>query len=212
MLIYPSTYMKMKKTVLIIAVALFSQLAFSQYPGTKRFTLAVSPTISWMKSDHEYVAKASSTAGYNFGVIMDSFFGENYAFTTGLLINTTGGKLKYGPTEIQETYKLKYIEIPLGLKLRSEDLRRINIYGRFGLSPQINIQAHNKSNKSISGEVRLFDLSYHLGGGVEYAINSKNAFMFGLLFNNGFTDVTKRDNFEDKTILNRLTFEFGFIF
>ncbi len=202
----------MKKTVLIIAVALISQLAYSQYSGSKRFTLTVSPTVSWMKSDHDNVGKASSIAGYNFGVIMDSFFGENYAFTTGLLINTTGGKLKYGPTDFQETYKLKYIEIPLGLKLRSEDLRRINIYGRFGLTPQINIQAHNKNNKSISDEVRLFDLSYHLGGGVEYAINSKNAFMFGLLFNNGFTDITHHSNFKDKTILNRLTFEFGFIF
>ncbi len=212
MLIYPSTYIKMKKIVLIIVVALFSQLIYSQNAGNKRFTLTISPTVSWMKPDHEDVKKASSMAGYNFGVIMDNFFGDNYAFSTGLLINTTGGKLKYGPTEIHETYKLKYIEIPLGLKLRSEDLRRINIYGRFGLSPQINIQAHNKSNKSISDEVRLFDLSYHLGGGVEYAINSKNAFMFGLLFNNGFTDITKHSGFEDKTILNRLTFEFGFIF
>ena len=206
----------MKKTVLIITVALLSQLAYGQYPGNKRFTLSVSPTISWMKSDHDNVRKASSTAGYNFGVFMDSFFGDNYAFTTGLLINTTGGKLNYGPTDnaarYNQTYKLKYIEIPLGLKLRSEDLRRINIYGRFGLSPQINIQAHNKSSKSISEEVRLFDLSYHLGGGVEYAINSKNAFMFGLLFNNGFTDITHHSNFKDKTILNRLTFEFGFIF
>lgn len=206
----------MKKIVLIILAALLTQFVSAQNYGNKRFTLSVSPTVSWMKSDHDRVGKASSTAGYNFGVFMDNFFGDNYAFTTGLTINTTGGRLNYPATETslayKETYKLKYIEIPLGLKLRSEDLRRMNIYGRFGLSPQINIQAHNSKNKSISNQVRLFDLSYHLGGGVEYAINSKNALMFGLLFNNGFTDITKQSNLKDKTILNRLTFEFGFIF
>lgn len=202
----------MKKTILIIAAVLLSHLAYGQLAGNNRFTLTVSPNISWMKSDHDKVKNASSIAGYNFGIFYDNFFGNNYAFTTGLLINTTGGKLNYTAEGSSTSYKLKYIEIPLGLKLRSEDLRRMNIYGRFGLSPQINIQAHDKNSKSINDEVRLIDLSYHLGGGIEYAINSKNALMFGLLFNNGFTDTTKNSNFKDKTVLNSVTFEFGFIF
>jgi opacity protein-like surface antigen len=149
--------------------------------------------------------------------MIDNFLCENYVSTTGLTINTTGGKLNYQYTDDEEenynqTYQLKYLEIPLGLKLRSADLRRMNIYGRFGLSPQINIQANDNNDKSISDEIRLFELGYHLGGGIEYAINSSNALMFGLLFNNGFTDITKNKDFDDKAILNRFVFEIGFIF
>lgn len=36
--------------------------------------------------------------------------------------------------------------------------------------------------------------------------------MLGLVFTNGFSDVTKQAPFDDKSILNRLVFEFGFIF
>src|SRR5690554_11195 len=98
----------MKKIVLIILAALLTQFVSAQNYGNKRFTLSVSPTVSWMKSDHDRVGKASSTAGYNFGVFMDNFFGDNYAFTTGLTINTTGGRLNYPATETSLAYKETY--------------------------------------------------------------------------------------------------------
>lgn len=206
----------MKNAAIILIAMMATQYIYSQDTGRTRFTFVATPQISWMKSDHEMVDQKASRFGYNFGVMMDNFFGENYAFTTGLTINTTGGKLSYQSDNAEDnysqTYHLKYLEIPLGLKLRSADLRRMNIYGRFGLSPQINIQANDNNDKSISDEIRLFELGYHLGGGIEYAINSSNALMFGLLFNNGFTDITKNKDFDDKAILNRFVFEIGFIF
>jgi hypothetical protein len=100
----------------------------------------------------------------------------------------------------------------MGLRLRSGDLHRTNIYGRFGLSPQINIKASDSNGDNIDYEVKVFDLGYHLGGGIEYSLGGRNALMFGLIFNNGFVDITKKEHFDDKAILNRLTFEFGFIF
>ena len=91
-------------------------------------------------------------------------------------------------------------------------MHRTNFYGRFGLSQQINIKAVDSNGKDISDQVRVFDLGYHLGAGIEYSVGSRNALMFGLLFNNGFADVTKKNGFEDKAIQNRFVFEFGFIF
>jgi hypothetical protein len=212
----------MKKTLLFaIILYITTPLLMAQNAGDTRFSFILTPQISWVKSDHQDIDNKGSHFGYNFGLIMDRFFSDNYAFTTGLTINTTGGKLAYpskmtGETvdfeAMSQSYQLKYIEIPLGLKLRSEDMHRTNIYGRFGLSPQINIQAKDKSGSSISDEVRLFDLGYHLGAGIEYSLGGRNALILGLLFNNGFMDVTDHDQFDDKAILNRLVFEFGFIF
>jgi hypothetical protein len=170
-----------------------------------------------MKSDMDKVDNGGSKMGYNFGLLVDYFFGDNYAITSGLTINTTGGKLEYlssgnNTVEARQRYNLRYIEIPMGLKLRSEDLKRMNIYGRFGLSPQLNIMAKDNDDNGISDEVKLLDLGYHIGGGIEYSVGGKNALVFGLLFNNGFMDTTKRNGYNDKAILNRLVFEFGFIF
>lgn len=208
----------MKKVIYLI---LFSAVVFSsvnaQEKGHTRFSFVLNPQISWIKTNHDKVDSKGSLPGYNFGIIVDRFFGDNYAFCIGLTINTNGGKLQYPvdafhPAPYTQTYRLKYLEIPLGLKLRSEDMHRTNFYGRFGLSQQINIKAVDSNGKDISDQVRVFDLGYHLGAGIEYSVGSRNALMFGLLFNNGFADVTKKNGFEDKAIQNRFVFEFGFIF
>ncbi|MDG5799095.1 porin family protein [Marinilabiliaceae bacterium ANBcel2] len=203
----------MKKAAVVLILIITTGYINAQNKGDYRFSLLLTPQISWMSSDNADVSGNGSKLGYNFGVLIDRFFGTNYAIATGLTINTTGGKLKYSlEDEISRDFSLKYIEVPLGLRLRSEDLWRSNIYGRFGLSPQINIQAQDSDGNSMSSNVKNFDIGYHLGGGIEYSIGSRNAIMIGLLYNSGFSDTTKRLEVSDKSVLNRLVFELGFIF
>jgi len=199
--------------VLLLVVTSFQ--VHSQDAKSFRLSFVAEPQISWLKPDKDEVESRGNKAGYNFGVVMDRFFAENYAFSTGLTINTTGGKLRYTQDDgakLDVEYQLRYIEVPLGLKLRSNDFHRTNFYGRFGLTPQVNIEARNDQDKTIGDQVRLFDLGYHLGAGLEYSIGGSNALMFGLVYHNGFTDVTDEPEFDDKTVLNRLVFEIGFIF
>ncbi len=185
-----------------------------------RLSFVAEPQISWLKPDIDGVESRGNKAGYNFGVVLDRFFADNYAFSTGLTINKTGGTLRYsGGLEPSEgmpdgdvEYDLRYIEVPLGLKLLSNEFRRARFYGRFGLTPQINIEARDDSDKTIGDQIRLFDLAYHMGGGLEYSIGGSNALMFGILYHSGFTDVTDVPGYDDKTVLNRLVFEVGFIF
>lgn len=212
----------MKKIVFslgLIMIVLSSGMA--QDANSIRLSFVVEPQFSWLRPDVDGVESRGSLGGYNFGIVLDRFFAENYAFSTGLTINSTGGKLKYSDVENADIpeqflgdkdYKLRYLEIPLGLKLRSNDFRRFNIYGRFGLTPQINIEAKDDNDNNINDQIRMFDLGYHLGGGLEYSVGGSNAFMFGLVYHNGFLDVTDESYFDDKTTLSRLVFEIGFIF
>ena len=205
----------MKKLILLTVVLIVAANLLGQEANSIRLSFVAEPQISWLKPDIEGVESRGNKAGYNFGVVMDRFFAENYAFSTGLTINTTGGELRYTDAEENQytiDYQLRYIEVLLGLKLRSNDFRRSNFYGRFGLTPQINIEARNGSEKTISDQVRVFDLGYHLGGGLEYSIGGSNALMFGVVYHNGFLDITDEPAFDDKTVLNRLVFEVGFIF
>src|SRR5690606_27783557 len=202
----------MQKSTIILVFLLLTGYAAAQSTGDTRFTFVLSPQISWIKSDMDRVNHGRSKMGYNFGLLVDYFFGDNYAITSGSTINTTGGKLEYlssgnNTVAARARYNLRYIEIPMSPKLRSAELKHMNIYERFGLSPQLNIMAKDNDDNGISDEVKLLDVGYHIGGGIEYSVGGKNALVFGLLFNNGFMDTTKRNGYNDKAILNRLVFE-----
>ncbi len=204
-----------KSLLLLVCLTIASGFVWGQQEGRTRLSFVLNPQISWIKSDIENVDSRGSMAGYNFGVVADRFFAENYAFSTGLTVNTTGGKLKYTPEEggsYHTDYHLRYLEVPFGLKLRTNDFRRTAFYGRFGLASQFNIGAKDANDLSLSSQVRFINFSYHLGAGLEYSIGGSNALMFGLLFNNGINDITKQSGFKDKAVLNRFVFEIGFIF
>ena len=202
---------------LIISASVFGQ---SDRDTDLRFAFVLSPQISWLKSDNSSVDANGSLFGYNFGVEMDKFFAKNYAISTGLTINTTGGKLKYDATAPETLsnktleYRLKYLEVPLLLKLQTNDFQRSSFYGVFGISNQFNIKTNDGSGNNINDEVNFLNFGYKFGGGMKYSIGGDAFLKFGLTYNQGLTDITdnKEVGVDDKAVLNRLVFNFGVIF
>ncbi len=215
--------MRKKLYVLVFLLGFYSVHSSGQSEKGNSFSFLLSPQISWMKSDHNAVASNGNVFGFDFGVLYDRFFDKNYAFSTGVVINSTGGKLTYRDTipaniggEIVDVtdldYKLKYLEIPLGLKLFTNDFRRTKYYAEMGLYMAFNIKARDGNGKSLNEEVNLFDSGYHVGGGMYYSLGGTTYLIFGLRYNAGFTDITSNDVIDDKTNLQRLEFRFGIVF
>ena len=211
----------------LVTFILFFVLAFklsAQVEQKYRIGLMFNPQIGWLKSDKNDVSSGSGLFGYNFGLSIDKFFSPNYAINTGLTINTTGGILKYDGSGVKMdaggavktlnkvTYRTKYIEVPLALKLRTNDFGRVAYYGVFGLSAQARIKTNDGDGNEINEYVRYLNTSYHFGGGVEYSIGGSTYLVMGAQFHNGLTDVTEHDDLKDQAILNRLVFNFGVIF
>ncbi len=217
---------KITSLFVLIIIATTGLFAQSDRESNVRFAFTLSPQVSWINSDNNSIDSNGSLFGYNFGVEMDNFFAKNYAISTGLTINTTGGKLRYkDPTSFiigDETidkeanstieYRLKYIEVPLSLKLQTSDFQRNSFYGIFGLSTQFNIKTNDGSGKNLNDEVRLFNFGYQFGGGMQYSIGGDAYLKMGFTYNQGISDITKNENYDDKAILNRLVFNFGIIF
>ena len=217
----------MKKNILLFLLfVLFVSGAFAQNERKEKknsFSFLLSPQISWIKSDHNAVDANGNVFGFDFGLLYDRFFDTNYAFSTGVIVSSTGGKLTYRDTvpaniggEIVDVtdldYKLKYLQIPLGLKLYTKDFRRTRYYGEMGLYMAFNIKARDDNGKALGEEVKLFDSGFHVGGGMEYSLGGTTSLMFGLWYNGGFNDLTSNDAIDDKTSLQRLEFRFGIIF
>jgi hypothetical protein len=164
--------------------------------------------------------------GYSWGVMIDRPFAENYGISTGIHITSTGGKILAREntavtppnvanrvTSANFDYRLQFVEVPLALKLRSDEVANgIHVFGQVGGSLGLNISkkasyevtytdATDPSGlKEVTGEnEKIFDglaiapamLSLNLGGGIEYALTDKMALVLGLFFNNGFVpDIT----------------------
>ncbi len=215
--------MRKKFLFFFVLTGLISSNISAQSEKGNSFAFLLSPQISWMKSDRNGVSSNGNVFGFDFGILYDRFFDKNYAFSTGVIINSTGGKLHYRDTvpaniggEIVDVtdldYKLKYLEIPLGLKLFTKDFRRSRFYGEMGLYMAFNRKARDGNGKALGEEVNLFDSGYHIGGGMYYSLGGTTALMFGLKYSSGFTDITSNDIIDDKTNLQRLEFRFGLVF
>ena len=220
----------MKKRIsLYFALIFISFQAFSQEPGF-RFGITVDPVVSWLHPDVSSVDSKGNRLGFNIGLIVDKFFAKNYALSTGLSIHNGGGSLLFkDPTSIRTnretvplapntkvTYKLQYLHIPIGLKLCTNEIGYTTFYGQLGLNTMINIKATGTAsnnvfeNENISKEINLINLGYHIGGGVEYSIGGNTRLTAGLMYLNGFTDVTNRG--ADKVVLQNLLIKLGVIF
>lgn len=218
----------------IILSAFLVSLIFTGY-GQKHFRLSfvASPSVNWMNTNNPKAESGKPVLGYDFGLCSDMYMTEDerYSISTGLQISNVGGEMTYRPgangfqfaeanlpnsTKIH--YRLRYIEIPVALKLKTDQFRRIRYWGQFGLSPMLNIQAQGDSNDgtlkktNINTEVNMFNLAMNVGAGFDFDLGGNNSVTTGLVFQNGLIDVTTDNAFTDKTIINSLKLKIGLIF
>ena len=212
-----------KISILSCLLTLFT----TAYAGENtKLSLVATPQLSWFNTDNSSIDGGSVRMGFKFGVHADRYFAPNYAFSTGLTINNTGGKLTYKLMDSQQQFNgtslgsaqtikfnLSYIEIPLGLKLKTNEFRRSTFFGQFGLNPMVNIKAEDGNNDNISDEISLLNLAYHIGGGIEYSIGGNTALTAGIIYQNGFWDITDDHGaLDEKTVMHSINFKLGILF
>ncbi|MBX7050528.1 MAG: PorT family protein [Flavobacteriales bacterium] len=146
----------MKNRILLLAVLCLSLSAAAQEQEWK-IALHVDPNFSWMKPGSKDIEQGSNKLRFGFGIMIDKMFTDNYAFGTGLNVVNTGGELSYlykslyrssNSSSNQEvivnlnrTYNVKYLEIPLTLKLRTNEIGYITYWAQFGVGLGMNIGA-----------------------------------------------------------------------
>lgn len=191
-----------------------------------------SPSVNWMKTNNQVSYNPKLTLGYDFGISGDVFFSDNerYSLLTGLQIINTGGAISYRTSNsfefagsdlepgTQIKYRIRYVEIPLSIKLKTDQFRRVRYWGQLGLSAMVNIGANGDSNEgtldrtNINSEINLFNMAMNVGAGFDFDLGGNNSVTAGLIFQNGLVDVTTDNFFTDKTIVNSLKIRLGLIF
>jgi hypothetical protein len=218
---------------LIIPVKMNSQTSHAE-PGRIVFDIHFDPVISWFRSDVKETSNEGARPGFNLGLTMNKFFTSNYAVTIGLSLINAGGRLSSSDTTLMEfsnfkstvlpgkpvIYKVKYLSVPFGLRLQTDQIGYMTFFTNLGFDPKVvvggnaTIPSLDIKNENAIGELRMFNLGYHITGGMEYSFGGTTAFVAGLNFENNFLDVTKENNSQvkDKVTHKLLSFRLGLIF
>ncbi|MCO5247633.1 MAG: PorT family protein [Chitinophagales bacterium] len=231
----------MKKILFTFTLGLFSLTAFSQ--TNFRFGFTTSPGFSWYSVDSKLQKSEGAKFTFNYGAIMDLNIGtdERYAISTGLDINLEGGKLRGfsldKTAESSITAKVQYLEIPIALKLRSnESAQNLTYYGSLGIINGFRIRARGKyafqpdmvlgkssieeSNIKIKDlpfypsnikKISPYQLSLHFEAGIEYRVSDNTSVIGGLYFRNGFTNIVK-DSDDDRVVARGIGIRLGVMF
>lgn len=148
----------MKKQLALLLCLFFVLAAQAQNDSKeKKLHLGFLATSSygWMSTDSKNISGGGLKAGLGFGIYGDYFFADNYAFSLELLHSTQGYKIdidsictynnsdgsfkKTGNVELN--YRMRSFQIPITLKLRTNEIGYWRYYGQLGIAPTIAYRA-----------------------------------------------------------------------
>ena len=209
--------MLMKKITFLVLFLLAGFTSMAQV----EIGLMVSPTISsprFIAEDKYNFENEGSKLGLGVGVVADYFFAQNYAFSTGLIYRSKGGELSYRfareengstvTTQGQDDNSLQYIELPISLKLFTNEVAPGTIlYFQVGGSLNTRVSANVNGEKVINGEkvakrFSIFEADAILGGGAEFQMGESTKLFAGLTYHRGLSNIDDyyRDVLGDKNI------------
>ena len=176
--------------------------------------------MAWIKPDNKDIEREGYKLGFSYGVQTEFRIQENYAIASGVQVAYRGGKLKlvYDDSlnipDAVVNYKLQYVEIPMALKMKTNEFNKIRYYGMFGLSPGFIIRAKydtdDEDDIDAKKDINVFNVNMLIGAGLEYTISGSTALTGGIEFNNGFFDVF--DGKDAKGVSNYLGLNIGVLF
>jgi len=223
--------MKSSSKILCLLILSLVPLQMLNAQQTIGFGIHADPLISWFSTDINSIKTTGARPGFNFGLTFNKYFAPNYSFSTGISILGAGGKLVNSDTIVMDlsnrkttilpgstiVYRIQYLALPVGLKLQNNQIGYLKFFTDIGLVPKVvinrkvDIPSVNISKQDASDELRMFNMSYHITGGIEYSLGGTTALLFGLDFDNNFLDITKDNNKQPKNRVSQkiLSFRFG---
>jgi hypothetical protein len=202
----------MKKLLPVLVLLVMVSSTQAQYKPVM-FGLRVGGNLGWMKPDAEHYSSEGVVPGFTWGFIGEFFLMENYAILTGFNVNFNGGKLEYPYRmdvnsdavlengQMHRKYNLKYIQIPLCLKMQTALSEKITIFAKIGLGTSFRLSAKGTDNfvydggevteskHNIDDDIALMRESLIVGGGIEFKIKGSTALIIDITYDNAFNNM-----------------------
>ncbi|TVR79178.1 MAG: PorT family protein [Chitinophagaceae bacterium] len=226
----------------ILTLLLASFLTATTFAADFNFGLTFSPNFNWFRVDEVTSENDGLRMGMSYGLLIDYNLGDNFAISSGFLHNLNGGKVAYtrhmeGDTSlpsfaVKDLYKVQHIELPISLKLKTNQIGYITYYGQFGVMSAFRVRARadrvsentnfaeNFENKDVRSPdddvlikgINFFNLSLHVGAGINYSLSGSTSLLAGIYYNNGFVNFVREKDSEENITQNRIGVRLGIMF
>lgn len=218
------------KKIAIIAVTLFfclplfinAQEASEFKPFS--FGLKAIPSISFLKTESKDFKNGNAALNFGYGLMAEFNFAPNYGMLTGIEINDNRGNVDYintskilyfpegdtVPFYLQSRkYNIKYLNIPVLLKLKTNEIGFLKYFGQFGVDAGFRLKARAtdegldsgkvnvsvKEDVNVDKDVNLIRLALNVGAGVEWNLSGSTSVVVGLNYSNCFTNYLKKESY-----------------
>lgn len=202
-----------------------------------RFGLSGSSSIGWLKPDNENMNRNGVGLGLSYGLNGDILLSDNIAVNTGIDLPTYRGGVSFKFDTILIPYidtsgnkqftvlggtsesklRLKYVEIPFLLKMKTNEIGYITYFGLFGGRFGFNYSAVDGGEKSstngstrrpynsrdVKDNMNFFRACFSIGGGLEYSLSGTTALVGSITYNNGLSNVYKALGKDKPMTLNK---------
>jgi len=221
----------MKKIALIISmVACITLQGFSQ-AGTISCGFKLGPTFDWASAGSTAATNKGLKAGFTFGGVIDHYYTNHMAFSTGLNFNRWNGYYRFTDSRtvpdfleearidtVNRRVRATYFEVPLKFKVKAEVVDDWNVFAEAGIGISLNTKDLTKDSYKFFWiksdeetytdayfyEYRWFQTALNFGVGTEFEINKKFSVFAQLSFNHALNNTFTR-NFEVLTGSNLQT-------
>jgi len=220
-----------RRVILLLIAMIPAGLLLSQ---DYRYGVYTAPVISWFRTDVEDVSNKGARAGFFFSISAERHLTDNWYFSSGLGYTSASSRLVSSDNSFFRfsdhtstvaagepvIYRLQYISMPVGIKIKTHETGYFSYFAEFGLDPKVvingrvDIPSIDIKGKAAMTEIRRFNAGYHLTAGAEYSIDGNTSLILGLGYESSIFDITK--DFEtletDRTTQKMLKFIFGINF
>lgn len=230
--------MKKRALILLLFTVMTAYGAIAQPSDTPfQFGFKLSPNIGWIKPDIDGYSRDGMSGGFSWGFVGEYSFSQTYALCSGFSVVSNAGRLKFPYHEdtltgtMNRKYKIRSLEIPLMLKMRTREIGYFTYYGMIGFGTSFNLSAKAEDEFSattpvsvtinhkpdIKSKINFLRESLIVGLGLQYKISGDTQFFGGISFDNGFTNILKGHNtvntkLSESAISNYLELNIGVLF
>ncbi len=211
----PAPVVQQKSTTTVTTTTESTAAVRTAGPGTRTFSPGIlfNPLFGWMNlepNDKSYTASGSGARlGLSYGVSLDYFFADNFGISTQLLFtyiysryhlaNISNTNDTYNPIaqDIEYRNTIQYFQIPVLLKMRTNEINYLRYFANIGLAPSIKVRSRSDryvagaiTDEGLRDAVRDFNIFLVAGLGAQYDLSGSTALSLGVNYNEAFIDPT----------------------
>jgi len=197
---------------------------------------------SYLKPKSKSFESKGVRGSYAYGLLVDINFTHNYTFSTGVKYASYGGKMDFNDTVsvdgdrkdglMLRKYRVNYLEIPLALKMKTNQMGYITPFVQLGLHNGFRLSADNDDeftfgSSTLTSEgndymnnTSFYRLSLEFSIGAEYEISQSFSAFALLSFHNGLTnsingsayDWENETGIKESAMFKKFALTIGFLF